>query len=392
MAADTYLFPIVKRLTRRIIFDQYVVRTGFLLSLLFLSRDALSQQNLAPTLDYHLSWQGGSTRLNVRLDYTPATNDSTVFTFGTIGFGGQTDIFDVLKQIAGSPDDSISIQRETKKIVVHHHGSSLRQLTYQVDGTPKGDQSRAIYDELFRPVIKDGTLYVASLVFMVTPENHPAKKVGMQWDNVLKDMNYFLSYAPMADPLTKQLIPVEQSQSLLLVVGDDLITKKYQVGNVPYYFVASQRDTVNNVSTVFAPFFDRYFPSIRNYWNDYGSPYYYLASLPLLSTRNDAMSGGFAWGPGFIFKYGGKLDDSEEKVVAHEHAHLWIGQSITIGENSFSNQWFGEGFNDYVAIINLVHSGILTKSAFLDYVNKDNFNKHYTSSVRDSSNASIAEN
>lgn len=380
---ENYLKPVTRSLASILI--------GALINILPLGSQAATDTHPEPVLDYHLNWDGKSTCLSVKVDYSPTSKDSTIFTFGTEGLGGQQDIFSVLTHIAGSLGDSVAVQPGRKTIVVYHQDNSQKQLVYQIDGKSVTDTTnRALYNELFRPVIKDGFLYIVSLVFMVRPVGHPAQQVGIQWDTVVKDVSYFMSYAPDANPLTRQVIPAQQSTDLLLIAGTDITTKSYQVGKVPYYFVSSKRDTINNIQAVFAPFFERYFPAIRRFWNDPTGTYYYICALPLL-TKTKPMVGGFAWGPGFILKYAGQFDNSKRETIAHETAHYWIGHKVSIGSDSFTDQWFGEGFNDYVAVINLVQSGIFTQTDYVDYVNKTNFALHYVSPVRDSSNASIAQ-
>ena len=89
-------------------------------------------------------------------------------------------------------------------------------------------------------------------------------------------------------------------------------------------------------------------------------------------------------------KYSGKFDDNKKRVLAHETSHSWIGNGMQIGNDEFDNQWFGEGFNDYVMLINMVKSGISGKDSFLSYVNKDNLLAHYSSPAKSVPNDSIA--
>ncbi len=61
-----------------------------------------------------------------------------------------------------------------------------------------------------------------------------------------------------------------------------------------------------------------------------------------------------------------------------------------LGTYSFDHQWFGEGFNDYTALINLVNSKLYDEEEFLNYLNEDNFKQHYQSEIKDVHNDSIA--
>ena len=94
---------------------------------------------------------------------------------------------------------------------------------------------------------------------------------------------------------------------------------------------------------------------------------------------------------GFIMKYLGDFKNWKKIVIAHETSHNWIGLKLKIGLDNFDHQWFGEGFNDYVTIINLAKSKIFYAGVFISYLNKDNIELYYTSPVKDSSNAAIAK-
>jgi len=138
------------------------------------------------------------------------------------------------------------------------------------------------------------------------------------------------------------------------------------------------------------PFFTHYFPTLRTFWHDDDAAYYYVCVLPTFNTGPTA--GGFNWGPGFIMKYAGPFDNWKKEVIGHETSHTWIGNKMQLGADSFDNQWFGEGFNDYVCLINLAAAGIFGPEAFLEYVNERTLRPHYTSPLRGMPNDSIARN
>ena len=59
--------------------------------------------------DYHLRWDGRSTRLGVKLDYTAVSSDSTVFLFNPSSMGGQSDLFPLLEGITAGPTDRLQL-------------------------------------------------------------------------------------------------------------------------------------------------------------------------------------------------------------------------------------------------------------------------------------------
>jgi hypothetical protein len=348
-----------------------------------------SRTDTAARLEYHLSWDGKSPLLNVTIAYTPASSDSTVFTFGIQNFGGQVDIFKILGQIKSGAGDRVKVMASEKKVVVYHTGGGLKKLSYTVDGQLNTNPARAVYNELFRPVVTPGSLYIMPLIFMLEPQKHPATSLSVQWDSAPKKIGYFMSAAPGAGPFKKQVIGIKAIDDFLMVMGDDLIVNTYKVHNIPYYSITSKKDTINNLKTELEPFFTRYFPGLRDFWKDDDALYYYVCMLPLKSAQKP-LQGGFGWGPGFLMKYSGPIDDVKKQVLAHETSHNWIGLKMMIGQDSFDQQWFGEGFNDYVCALNLAKSGIYDHAKYIKYVNEENFAKHYTSPVKTAPNDSIA--
>ena len=351
----------------------------------------LSAQNKFDTLPaqlaYHLSWDGKSTLLKVSLEYTPVTKDSTVFIYGEPNFGGQKQIFDVLQNIETS--DKVQLTPGERKITVYHTRAGLQKISYTINGQLVGNPKRATVDELFRPLITPNVLYLVPLFFMINPVGNHAAVASVQWDSFPANVPYFISTAAGASPAVKQTISLKNEQDELILMGPSLVINTYKVHGIPYYAITSQSDTINDISAELEPFFKSYFPGLRNFWKDDKAPYYYISILPLLSI-DKPWATGFSQKHGFVMRYSGKFDNNKKRVLAHETSHSWIGNNMQIGDDEFDNQWFGEGFNDYVMLINLVKAGIQDKAAFLDYVNKDNLLAHYSSNVKDAPNDSIS--
>ncbi|MEO7212675.1 M1 family aminopeptidase [Mucilaginibacter sp.] len=341
----------------------------------------------AAYLNYHLGWDGTSSLLKVSLDYTPATKDSTVFIYGDLKFGGQKEIFKVLQNIETT--DKIKLTPTERKITVYHTDGGPKKISYTINGQLVGNPKRATLDELFRPLITPNLLYLVPQFFMINPVGHPAAAATIQWDSFPPGLPYFISTAAGTAPNVKQSIPLNKQQDVLILMGADLIIDTYKVHGIPYYAITSKADTLNNLKADLEPFFKDYFPGLRNFWKDDNAPYYYISVLPLLSI-DKPWATGYSQKHGFVMRYSGKFDNNKKRVLAHETSHAWIGNSMQIGNDEFDNQWFGEGFNDYVTMINLVSSGIQDKAAFLDYVNNDNLLAHYSSKVKNAPNDSIA--
>ena len=116
-----------------------------------------------------------------------------------------------------------------------------------------------------------------------------------------------------------------------------------------------------------------------------------IATVLPLQYTGTTNGGGFGMKNGFLMKYLGDFKNWKKIVIADETSHNWIGLKLKIGLDNFDHQWFGEGFNYYVTIINLAKSKIIYTGAFISYLNKVNLELYYTSPVKDSSNAAIAK-
>jgi predicted metalloprotease with PDZ domain len=338
-------------------------------------------------LAYHLSWDGKSTILRVILEFTPGSKDSTVFIYGDPNFGGQNEIFKVLQDIDSK--DKFKITPGERKITVYHTDYGLKKISYTINGRLVGNPKRATVDELFRPLITPNILYLVPQFFMINPVGHSAVSATIRWDSFPPGLPYFISIAAGTSPGIKQTIPLNKEQDVLILMGKALVINTYKVHGIPYYSITSKADTTNNLTADLEPFFKRYFPGLRNFWEDDKAPYYYISILPLLSI-DKPWATGYSQKHGFVMRYSGKFDNDKKRVLAHETSHSWIGNNMQIGTDEFDNQWFGEGFNDYVMLINLVNTGIQNKAEFLEYINKNNFLDHYTSPVKNAPNDSIA--
>ncbi len=341
--------------------------------------------------DYHLSWDGKSSILKVKLLYTPTDKDSTVFEYGDPSFGGQTDIFKVVKNIHCNSSDILKISEKETKITVYHHGSQIKTLTYEIDGRMPDDKKPTIYTELFRPIITSGFLSTPSSFFLMNKKTETQNIINIVWDHYPHQFIYFNSIDPTSEAHQKLSLKEKEVERYLFVMGNKISVKKYNIMGIPYYSIYSNEKEYTLLNTKLPPYFTNFFPSIRTFWKDNHAPFYFLAVLPI-KYAGKTRGGGFAMQNGFMMKYLGDFTKWEKEVIAHETSHNWIGQQLQIGKDSFENQWFGEGFNDYVTIINLVKSKVFDKTEFLDYLNNHNLKQHYTSPVKDSSNASIAKN
>ncbi|MEH6682844.1 MAG: hypothetical protein V7724_20050 [Sediminicola sp.] len=347
-----------------------------------------------PFMDYVLSWDGHSSTVAVELTYNAAQKDSTVFIFGDPDFGGQNDIFNVIKNIRVTEPETLRIDKANRGITIYHNGAGNHRLTYEIDGSVPADRpTTASQTELFRPVITKGMLTLVNVQFAleVTDESNPL--VSFRWRNYPESYTYFNSVHPSQKNPSKKLTDYydKLSQKVYFVMGAKIDVKEYNIMGIPYYCVTTREDTYgNDLQGSLSPFFESYFPSIHKFWNDTDFPYYFLSVTALQNNQVEIGGGGFGINNGFVMKLGKKFGTWEKYVTAHETAHTWVGLKMELGKESFDHQWFGEGFNDYTTLINLANSKIFGKEDFLHYLNEENLKQHYESEIKGVHNDSIA--
>lgn len=346
-----------------------------------------------PFMDYVLSWDGFSARLSVELTYS-AEKDSTVFLFGDPSFGGQTDIFKVIKNIHCSKPEVLKIDKVNRRITVYHNGAKQHKLTYEIAGSrPLDSPTTTSQTELFRPVITKGVMTLVNNQFTLKITDNSNPLVSFRWSRYPKNFIYFNSVRPFQkDPSKKHADSYHSlSQKVYFVMGDNIDVKEYNIMGIPYYCVTTKEDRYeNDLQENFRPFFESYFQSIHKFWNDTDFPFYFLAVTALQNNQQEIGAGGFGIKNGFVMKLGRKFGPREKYVTAHETGHTWAGIKIVLGDNSFDHQWFGEGFNDYTAIINLLHSKMYGEEDFLHYLNEETLKPHYESKIKAVHNDSIA--
>lgn len=348
-----------------------------------------------PFMDYVLSWDGHSSVVEVELTYAASQKDSTVFVFGDPNFGGQNDIFKVIKNIRATPPEVVKIDEVDRRISIYHNGATEHRLNYEIDGSLPVDKPTVVSQtELFRPVVTKEVLTLVNKHFTMelTDESNPL--VSFRWREYPKNHSYFNSVVPsQGNPSEKLSAHYDQVGELLyFVMGDNMEVRQYKVMDIPYYCLTTKEDRYgNDLQGSLGPFFKSYFPSIHRFWNDSDFPFYFLAVTALQNNQKEIGGGGFGVKNGFVMKLGRSFGTWEKYVTAHETSHTWIGIKLMLGKGSFEHQWFGEGFNDYATLINLANSGIYGQAEFLNYLNEETLKPHYRSEVKAAHNDSIAE-
>ncbi len=168
----------------------------------------------------------------------------------------------------------------------------------------------------------------------------------------------------------------------------DMTVDTLHTGKAVNYIVL--RDYPGNPMTrqVVSTYFRRFHATIKEYWQDTSADHFSLILHPFLAANNNIS--GVAYNTGFVGRY--KRDTTfnmdQVFVLSHEIGHHWLGGGLSI---SMNDQWFGEGFNDYVSFSVLLSSGLITQQQFVEKMNEA-FKKLYASPVRNMPNDSVFAN
>lgn len=134
----------------------------------------------------------------------------------------------------------------------------------------------------------------------------------------------------------------------------------------------------------------------REFWNDHSTK---LETITLIKTFEEcsdkkscsnsisgtALTHSFA---AFCSDNWMSSNDRMNWLFAHELFHNWVGLTIK-NESEEKEYWFSEGFTDYYAYKLLVRNGMMTLNEFIDKVNLEIIEPHYTASNRNSPNDEI---
>jgi predicted metalloprotease with PDZ domain len=353
------------------------------IALLFLLQSGKAQ-NVPPTdrMDYHLSWDGISSILKINLLYNARDNESLTFVFGNPEAGGQPHIFKILKNVTVNKEDSLSLDAAIRQIKIYHHGNGIKKLHFEIDCKLIRDKARALPNEAFLPTLEKGFLYTLGYQLFLDFPDQRFKQIGIVWDSWPKDMPYFVSTDPKAAPNNLQIIAANKDEMnvFMLQMSNDLIINKYVVKGIDNYLLTSKNDTTSGLPKDIIPLMEKFIPDVRDFWQDYTGSYYILSAIQLRNDVGSQMTG-MGLRNGFSVRYRGPLDLHKTQVISHEISHTWIGTRLKYGSIEMENNWFNEGFNDYIAVYNLARTGLFDDKAFVNYVNDNNLKAHYTSPV-----------
>ncbi|MEP7322623.1 MAG: hypothetical protein ABI761_11925 [Saprospiraceae bacterium] len=335
-------------------------------------------------LEYRLKYFGNNI-VHVTLLYTPIEKDSTEFTYGEPRFGGQSDIIKCITNV--SVVSKIRFITDTASRSFKFFYSGTRPFAIEYDILDTVTAKKDLRQELFRPMIQKNYFYSHGINLFLNPKfNSPDKKatVSIQW---VKSPTFpiFYGFGP-ENRGKKKVISTTDSVMFSLITGaKDLTIDKFDLHGTQNYLVLRGNAQEKYNRLAIRNYFIQFNESIRKFWNDYSDKYFSLILQPFLEA--DHSVSGVAYSNGFIGKYKADTILNAQRIytISHEIGHHWIGHQL---EMNISNQWFGEGFNDYITFYTLLSGGLMSPHEFENRMNEI-FTAHYSSTIKNTPNDSV---
>jgi hypothetical protein len=339
--------------------------------------------------DYQLDLR--PTNIHVQLTFTPAEADSIRFIYGSPPFGGQTDLFQGVKNISCEGTCRFKTDSLQRSITVYYTNKTPIKLSYEITDTRKVNNTLS---QLFRPIITPEYFYIHGVNLFLTPEfnNKDLKtRISVQWKNK-PAMPIFCTF-DMDNDARKIINTTLDSALFRFITGaTDLAVKRFVNESGINYLVLRATRMPAQTSSALETFYVQYNKIMRDFWMDDRIIQYALVLQPYLNVSKSIS--GISFGNGFIGKYD-KPDSlalgERMGVLAHEIGHYYLSDLKAFSGEKSEGQWFNEGFNDYLTFYNLVRAGLMDADAFEKRFNKI-LRQFYTSPIRNTPNNKIFEN
>jgi predicted metalloprotease with PDZ domain len=364
------------------------MKSLFAVLLILAASCSTKPHNSKAEIKYLLSYD--TNRIHVKLSYIPVENDSTKFTYGEPMFGGQPDIVRGITAIKVSKGNKLHFNELSREITVSF-GSS-RPITIEYDIIDTHTTEHGLRGELFRPMIGADYFYCHGINLFLNPAFRDSTVKAAQtvsWER-LPYFRLFQSFDPENDGTGISHGEPGEFLYKLITGAPDIITEKTKIdGTINYLVLRINKERDYNTKAL-TEYFEKYYSGIRRFWNDTTHQSYSLIIQPFLSIDHNI--GGMSLGNGFAGKYSFKIDTvlSPERilVLSHEIGHHWIGGKI---DTDIKDQWFGEGFNDYLTYYTVAMTGLMTPGQFLHGFNSI-LESHYSSKINSLPNDSVWKN
>lgn len=346
---------------------------------------------IAQELSYSLCFDGKNSRIRVELSLLPQRTGTETFTYGEPQFGGQNDIIDCFRDLRVKGAAEWSFDKDSRKISITPRAVGKKVvIRYDVIGEPTSEDD--FQAELFRPMISETMLYCHGLNLFLTPESQNLmQRIHWKKKPSFPVVQLWQPDVPTSD--TQRIHPMQVYMSLMVGSVDmDIESVKFQ--QVNGYVLTDLPENKQANRPLIADFFVRSMSALRSFWGEEETADTYVLSVLPFSERITHEAGGIALTGGFCSKYRPYADRDTILTpgirfnLAHEMGHKWLGGTLSLG---MENQWFHEGFNDYLTFVTLHESGLLNDDEYATLWNQM-LDRYYGFPEHTLSNEKILEN
>ena len=251
----------------------------------------------------------------------------------------------------------------SRRTVRHQPGARLTVRYRVLDGQPGLPDARTF--EKAQPIVEADWFYLhAEGVFAipVDRENAPAR---FHWGHRPKGWR-LASDLDVTDSIS---LTVNQVASAVLIGGKSLRLTKRQVGGQPVMLAALGQWTFSD-----AMLYDRIATliSVENAMLSAPAKPFLVTLAPLTGSEKGSFSyGGTGRTSGFALTSTDNIPLNDfTRLLAHEYAHRWFGQSFGPYADGATDYWFTEGFTDWFANQAMVKSDLWTISDWRASINE----------------------
>jgi predicted metalloprotease with PDZ domain len=305
-------------------------------------------------------------------------------------WGGQPRLYQAIRNLlVDSPDTKLSDTNEPHIKVITHRPNQTLHIRYELiqdfAGLPQG-----VSRDYYRPILqKDYFHWIGHGAWLYPQWNeNEIVRVFLQWKNLPKGWTLANSFG--ANQKKQRFRVTIEDFVHAVFVGGDFRIQSIPVGGKPVY--TAVRGSWQFSDAAFADMVQKIIKVEREFWSDYGVPYYLLTLLPLEAPPTSVNTGGTGLTNSFAnFATRNAELDYFKYLLAHEYFHNWNSRKLgRLKDPETLLYWFSEGFTDYYTYLLLLRGGLITLD---DYIRQYNsrIHEYYLSPVRTVSNQRVLQ-
>ncbi len=336
-------------------------------------------------ISYDIYFDDNTNKLSIELNFINKKKKNTRLEFPT-KWGGALALNKAIT-IEDLQGGFIADTSDWRAIIISHDKKTSISLKYSVEVEQRADETKN-HSDLYRPIRAEDILHFIGATVFVIPQLNEEAEIRLDW-HIPQGWNVHNSYGS-DERIQKIETVLSEWKNAVFWIGR-YHKNSFSVSGNPVYTVFDDANWSFSQAAFNAMLHD-VMKYQRDFWNDHDFPYYTvtLTTYPLKEKGYSFMGTGLNNSFSLYASKNAQLDDIMY-LLMHELLHEWIGQQIKNGDPEEEYYWFSEGFTDYFTYLLAFESGLATREACLEKMQKK-VTDYYTSPVRDVSNSEIFDN